>query len=107
MAKVFRGAAVIGALWALLVSWLLVAVQDSWIQGAGYALVLLTLMLTVLSRLYHLRRWAALAVCLYSGYLAAAAPVSGIWQWTVFCTGIAVGFCFLTWKGWNTLRPGI
>lgn len=107
MEVVFRAVAVLGMLWSFLLSWLICAVQDSWIRGMGYVCILLPIFLTVFARLYSLHRWAAIAVCLYCASTTFNTLSSGIWQWTLTWSLLTITLAILTAVYWRTLRSGL
>ena len=107
MTTAFQFFAVLGILWSIAVAWLMMAVQDTWTRGAGFALLLLTMMLTVFGRFFALRQWAAIAVCLYCAWTTVSSVSSGIWQWTLGWCLVTITLIVLTWTNWQTLRPGV
>ena len=57
-------------------------------------------------RLYNLRRWAAVVICVFCALTAITSPQSGIWIWTcgwIVATLIAMGLVRVAWR---ELRAG-
>lgn len=106
MAIAFQVFAVVGMLWAVFISWLILAVQDKWTQALGPVLLLLIVMLTVFVRLFALRQWAAVVVCLYCAWNVLDSGHTGLWQWTVGWSLTTLMLTSLTYTQWHTLRPG-
>lgn len=107
MSVAFRVLAVLGMVYMVGIAYLMLAVQDNYMAGLGAALAVVILGGAVFTRLFALRRWAAVAISLFCVWTAVMGLQTDLWQWVGFWSVLAAAYGALLASAYRSvLRPG-